>query len=187
VADASDCVKPCTKCGEVKPFSNFRKDKKGKFGLTTWCRGCLSVYNAAWYAQRVASPEGRSRYNAEAQRYKKQALAKQPTRERARKMFYHAQARAMRRGLEFAISLDAILATCGSHCPILGIELEWAASKRTDHSPTLDRLDNAQGYVLGNVLVMSWRANRLKSDGSAQELRMIADFVDTRSLVSLVD
>lgn len=185
MVDAGDRVKTCTKCREAKPFSGFRKDKKGKSGLTAWCRVCLGVYNNAWYAKRVASPEGRSRYNADAQRYKKQALAKDPLRERARKMFYHAQGRAVRRGLEFSISLDGILASCGSHCPILGIELDWTASKRTDHSPTLDRLDNKQGYTEGNVLVMSWRANRLKSDGNAQELRMIADFIDARELASL--
>lgn len=45
-------------------------------------------------------------------------------------------------------------------------------------SPTLDRLDNTKGYVRGNVIVVSYRANRLKSDATIYELRRLAEFYD---------
>lgn len=65
-----------------------------------------------------------------------------------------------------------------THCPILGIELDYFAEGQQDNSVSFDRIDNSLGYTKGNVQVLSWRANRLKNDGTAAELRRIADFLD---------
>jgi hypothetical protein len=45
-----------------------------------------------------------------------------------------------------------------------------------DNYPTLDRWDNAKGYVPGNVFVISWRANRIKWDCSLVELEAVAKY-----------
>lgn len=63
-------------------------------------------------------------------------------------------------------------------CPILGIELDWFSPFKQDNSPSFDRIDATKGYIKGNVIVCSWRANRIKNDGTAKELRQIADFLD---------
>ncbi len=43
-----------------------------------------------------------------------------------------------------------------------------------DHgSPSLDRLDNTLGYIPGNVQVISWKANQIKSNATLQELQAI--------------
>lgn len=63
------------------------------------------------------------------------------------------------------------------HCPILGIKLREpgsAGAGRAEDSPTLDRLVPELGYVTGNVSVISFRANRLKNDGTAAEHDRIA-------------
>lgn len=67
--------------------------------------------------------------------------------------------------------------TFPTHCPILGIELNYSASYRSDDSPSFDRIDSSKGYVKGNVVIMSWRANRIKNDGTAEEHQRIADFI----------
>jgi hypothetical protein len=64
-----------------------------------------------------------------------------------------------------------------THCPILGIELNYSASYRSDDSPSFDRIDSSKGYVKGNVAIMSWRANRIKNDGTAEEHQLIANFI----------
>lgn len=63
-------------------------------------------------------------------------------------------------------------------CPVLGIELCHGQGRRgpNDRSPTLDRIVPTLGYVRGNVIVVSWRANRLKSDARMRELTCIVDF-----------
>jgi hypothetical protein len=67
------------------------------------------------------------------------------------------------------------------HCPILGIPLFPRRGKQggSDNSPSLDRIEGKFGYVKGNVIVISNRANRLKSDATIKELRDIASFYAT--------
>lgn len=63
-------------------------------------------------------------------------------------------------------------------CPVLGIELYPSFGKRgpQDNSPTLDRVECEKGYVKGNVEIISWKANRLKSNASPKELRKVAKY-----------
>lgn len=64
-------------------------------------------------------------------------------------------------------------------CPILGLTLNWFAEYREENSPSFDRIDPTKGYIPGNVIVCSWRANRIKNDGTAEEHRRIADYIDS--------
>jgi hypothetical protein len=64
-----------------------------------------------------------------------------------------------------------------THCPILGMELDYFASYAQENSPSFDRIDTTQGYVKGNVQLVSWRANRIKNDGTAEEHQLIADYL----------
>jgi hypothetical protein len=82
-----------------------------------------------------------------------------------------AKQRARRGGLPFDI--DATDIVVPEVCPLLGIRLVALGGKRTDATPSLDRIDPIKGYVKGNVWVISWRANRLKNDATFQELEAI--------------
>lgn len=66
-----------------------------------------------------------------------------------------------------------------SHCPVLGIELDYFAESAQENSPSFDRTDPNKGYVRGNVVVISWRANRIKNNGTAEEHRRIAEYLDS--------
>jgi hypothetical protein len=60
-------------------------------------------------------------------------------------------------------------------CPILGIRIiANSVAGPLDSSPSLDRLVPALGYVPGNVRIISNRANRIRSDATAIELKLIA-------------
>lgn len=93
-------------------------------------------------------------------------------------MIRNARHRAESEGYPFTITKDDIVIP--THCPILGIPL-FSNGKRGGHdnSPSLDKVQPELGYVPGNVIVISNRANRLKSDASVQELRDIASFYAT--------
>jgi hypothetical protein len=62
-------------------------------------------------------------------------------------------------------------------CPALGIPLDRAGKKGVFNSLTLDKIIPELGYVRGNVQVVSCRANRLKSDATAEELEALAAYV----------
>ena len=94
-----------------------------------------------------------------------------------RSKFYAKKHNAKRIGWEWGIEYGDI--DWPTHCPILGAKLDYFAEYRKEESPSFDRLDTSKGYVKDNVIVLSWRANRIKNDGTAEEHRKIADFLDT--------
>ncbi len=76
---------------------------------------------------------------------------------------------------EFSITREDVI--WNDVCPIFGIKIDWFATKRTDNSPSFDRINPKLGYIPGNVAIISWRANRIKNDGTAEEHRQIAEFM----------
>ncbi|MHB8563307.1 MAG: hypothetical protein ACYDDA_05035 [Acidiferrobacteraceae bacterium] len=58
-------------------------------------------------------------------------------------------------------------------CPLLGIALERKPGVQAGSTPSLDRIDSSLGYVKGNVWVISWRANHIKTDASLEELKQL--------------
>lgn len=84
-------------------------------------------------------------------------------------LFYGARQRAANTGLAFDLEPSDVVIP--EKCPWLGIAIEVGVGKgRRDNSPSLDRIDNSRGYVKGNVEVVSWRANNLKSTATFDEL-----------------
>lgn len=89
-------------------------------------------------------------------------------------MFYDARKRAIKLGLPFDITPDDI--TVPEFCPVLGIKLLIAGAR--DNRPSLDRIKPSNGYVKTNIAVISFRANRLKSDASPDEIKRILSYMD---------
>ena len=88
----------------------------------------------------------------------------------------NAKARAKKKGWDFNLKEEDILIP--ERCPVLGIPLELVAAKGTrDNKPSLDRIDSSKGYIKGNVQVISWRANHLKTDGTLEEFEKLVRFL----------
>ncbi len=85
-----------------------------------------------------------------------------------------ARRRAKLNGLAFSIGVDDF--DVPELCPALGIPLRCNPVTASPCSPTLDRVINSLGYVRGNVVVVSMRANRIKSDATIAELRLLSKF-----------
>lgn len=89
---------------------------------------------------------------------------------------------AARAGIPFDLKVEDLV--WPQYCPVLGIELSYerkGSGEVHDNSATFDRLDPNKGYVRGNVFIISYRANRIKNDGSAEEHRRIAAYIEERS------
>lgn len=91
-----------------------------------------------------------------------------------RNLLKWAKDRARRKGLEFDLTVDDI--SIPNLCPVLKVPLCTNSSRPCGFSPSLDRIDPTKGYIRGNVIVVSYRANRLKSDASLLELLAVASF-----------
>jgi predicted RND superfamily exporter protein len=90
------------------------------------------------------------------------------------------KSRAKKLGIEF--NIDATDIKIPPVCPILGIpilkEFKGDGNKGPRAtSPSLDRIDNAKGYVKGNVHIISNKANVMKNSATPKELLQFAFWV----------
>lgn len=89
------------------------------------------------------------------------------------KIWERTKKRAKEDGTVFSLTLSDI-PEVPKYCPVLGIALK--ANDKVgplDSSPSLDRIAPNLGYVPSNVRVISNRANRLRSDATLEELRLV--------------
>jgi hypothetical protein len=98
-------------------------------------------------------------------------------------LFKNAQYRAKRDGLPFNITFEDI--KIPEVCPVLGIPIFFSKDKRKGfqpNSPSIDKIIPALGYVKGNICVISNRANTIKRDATAEELRKVADYIERETM-----
>ena len=65
------------------------------------------------------------------------------------------------------------------YCPMLDMKLNYDGTgrdgwSRGEDSPSLGRINSSIGYEIGNIHIISWRANRIKNDSTPEELMRIA-------------
>jgi len=84
--------------------------------------------------------------------------------------------RARKAGVPFALTTgDVVIPPV---CPVLGISLYTGRQGGGDHSPSLELIDPARGYVTGNVLVICALVKRIKSDATVEELEALVAFYE---------
>ncbi|WP_068438558.1 hypothetical protein [Magnetospirillum sp. XM-1] len=97
-----------------------------------------------------------------------------------RSLVANARARAQAKGIPFSLTVEDVarIWPADGRCPVLGMRFRRSlGSQGHGHdSATLDRLDPSKGYVPGNLLIVSARANCLRSDASAAELLRVGEF-----------
>lgn len=93
---------------------------------------------------------------------------------RLRALFAGAKSRAGKVGIAFNLAFEDI--EWPQFCPMLGIRINYGLKgrrNRGDDSPSLDRTIPSLGYTKGNVVVLSWRANRIKYDSTIDEIEKL--------------
>lgn len=164
----------CDSCGHEKDRIGKRTELR--------CRRCRNARMRASYAARVANP-------VEAQRKKEQRRTwfeahRDEQRERNREwrvsnlpryLLNQIRGRARRAGIPCDLTLEDIVIP--EVCPVLGIPLVRGKGHSHAGSPSFDRFDPKLGYVKGNVRVISYRANTIKSDATVDELRRVLAYM----------
>lgn len=176
--------KQCSCCNQVLPVEMFHKDRNNRDGMRSQCKACTRLSQAAYFAKRGG--------RAIRQAYVKANPVLRITAMLVRK----ARSRAKEKNLPFDIDLDYIRAMAGenaqfaSHCPILGIPLEWSCRRSNKSiplpgSPSLDRIVPERGYVKGNIWIISHRANAIKNNATHEELKLVTKAVGEAIVNSL--
>lgn len=85
-----------------------------------------------------------------------------------------SRARAKQAGIEYTITKEDIVIP--EYCPVLGIKLHREDRATWYAAPSIDRIDNTKGYIPGNIVIVSRRANILKRDATIEELVLLAKY-----------
>lgn len=161
----------CSKCKIIQPLDNFHSGNK-KNGKSSWCKRCdakrhIDYANKPGIKERLYTSE----YNR--RRKKPEYMLWKGTRNRCR-----------RSNIPFNLTVeDCVIPDV---CPALGIPLVSGQFRPRGtmlafNAPSLDRINPELGYIKGNVAVISWRANHLKNNATADELEAITKYIRERS------
>jgi hypothetical protein len=94
-----------------------------------------------------------------------------------------ARQRAKEKNLPYDLTAQHVYAITPTHCPVFGTEFAFSGNGVTcPNSPSLDRLDSTKGYVKGNVVVISVKANSIKSAYGSADLAAVAAWLTTYNL-----
>jgi hypothetical protein len=93
----------------------------------------------------------------------------------ARYLIRNARKRAKEKGLDCTIRPADIHVP--ERCPILDVPLEKNRGQWKNNSFSLDRVDSSMGYVPGNVRVISWWANYLKSNLTLEQVENMVKYM----------
>ena len=159
-------AKACSKCGEMKPLSEFNKETRAKDGRRSPCKECDRKRKREY--RRTGRLAAAKRANPESYQLSNM-VGKSKIRAKEKNLAHNIDVKYLR-----SLGLP-------SHCPYLGIKLRWKAQcglgvkgGAFPDSPSIDRIDSSKGYVKGNVIIVSHRANAIKHNANEQELYKIA-------------
>lgn len=152
----------CPVCDRVLPYYMFNTIR-GKNGRRWVCKECASTLPEGDLRKlrKTLDPSYKNHVNS----LKSESLK----RNFEAGMWRAAKRRARIKGLEFNIEVADIVIP--EICPILEVPLVLGTKDNYEYTPSLDRIDNSKGYIKGNIMVISKKANSMKNSASLQELK----------------
>lgn len=89
-----------------------------------------------------------------------------------------AKNRAIKKGVPFNVTATYLNSLLTDRCPVYDTEFKWYGNGSTvSTSPSLDRINPDLGYVEGNIVIISMKANAIKSAYKAADLYKVADWL----------
>jgi len=86
--------------------------------------------------------------------------------------------RSVRTPARKALQVEDVIALLVDTCPILEIPLVYRIPENykgiPDNHATLDKINPSKGYVLGNIQILSKKANTMKNNATIDELQKFA-------------
>jgi hypothetical protein len=175
-------VKRCRKCGSEKPIGDFPRNKLTRDGRGSWCKGCVSANTAAY----VKTSRGKQALKRGLKKQQDEGYYRF-----GRGAIYNLRQGALARGLTFTLTSESlgdwwretpdICAYCGITTAEFirlrdfvnayrGSDYEITKFRRVFKSSkhaairwlTLDRVENARGYELDNLVKCCWFCNSIK-------------------------
>lgn len=137
--------KTCKSCGVNKPIDQYYSNRRG---LHSVCRPCYIKRNSAYQAKY----RSKNRFAIRVRSCKSRSREKQ---------------------LPFNLTSKHLKGIWTGVCPAFGVPLNINSLRGSEGHAQLDRIIPDLGYIQGNVVWLSERANRIKDDASIEDLERL--------------
>lgn len=97
------------------------------------------------------------------------------SRDPKRFILYSSRCNAKVTGVENTLTLVDI-PEIPKYCPVfpwIKLTIKTGQGHKNPAAPSIDRIDPSKGYIKGNIRIISWRANQLKSNGTLREFQAL--------------
>lgn len=172
-------TKICRDCGRELPLSMFYKNGTG---YRPECKECKQKAESERRSKDVEASRAKERERYHKNR-DKEIISMKVYRDRLKETNYfkyfiqNKKKSVIKAGIPWDLDEAYLEELFTGICPVFGCAIHLGGSKE-DCKAELDRLLPSKGYVKGNVIWISSRANRLKSDVSIDELKKILKYME---------
>lgn len=106
------------------------------------------------------------------------------------RVHYSIRQRAKNNGLPYELTSTFLKEIWTGVCPVFGkpISIGYGRKDKStnpENIASLDRIDPRKGYVKGNVVWISFKANRIKNDGTLEDHVALTVFMATHHVASI--
>ena len=169
--------KPCKRGHVVHRYTN-----------SGTCSSCIGEKQAAlWKAGVRQKPELRKKASDNWNASEKARQAKQKWKEKDPKRAWSvyatggAKTRSYVKKVPFDLTSEYVQSITPDFCPIFETKFVFTGNKKMcPESASLDRLDPEKGYIMGNVVVISMKANTIKNAYNSNDLYAVANWLQSK-------
>lgn len=163
-------LRQCKRCKKERPIQEFYNEKR--------CLDCKKYYDE-YYATHTEQEKARATRSQNKDRNRTNTYKRDRNRARpVNIILQQARQRAKIKDVPFDITVDDI--EVPTVCPVLGIPLCVNEKHAKANSISLDRIVPELGYVKGNVAVISYKANTIKSNATVEELEKVLEWLKSK-------
>jgi hypothetical protein len=151
----------CCTCKEILPISEFPYEKSEQ-KYRYCCKKCHRIYDKNYKKEQrtkiIKTEEGRRKITVVS-------------------LYNSCKLRAKEKNISFDLTKESIDSILSDRCPIFNTGFDFCVGKRTSNSPSVDRINSLEGYILNNVTIISHRANAIKNNGTLDDFIRIRNYI----------
>lgn len=163
----------CSKCKSLKDSSEFYKSLKYTRGFEYRCKECARQRSVEYHEdnREILLFKWKSKRENLTQEQKKEIANKNRDWYRLdirKRLLWRAKERSNKEGILCNLDLEDIIIP--EVCPLLKVPFIYGGKYDKWFTYSIDRVDNSKGYIKGNIQVITYLANTMKSHASKQQL-----------------
>lgn len=189
-------MKTCTKCGIEQPENEYYVSKGGRAAMCRTCslarqtspevramrkltRPKKAKVRVCWWSGKEFEPskeQGKAGRKTSPESDEEQtAIFGKPLTASITANVHHAKVRAEKRGLPFNITTEYIYSIIPKDgiCPVFKVPMRV----NSPYALSMDKIIPEKGYVVGNVQIISLKANMMKQDATPAELIQFSKYI----------